>query len=177
MPLDDDEMEWFDAPLGYANGNGESDKPGPEVLVTAEFAGGIHKWNGRIVRTQGRIDPTSRMVNVVAEVENPFKETNDNVPLTPGMFVSVEIKGKLLSKIIRLPRYAVRGTDEVWLAVEGKIKIQKVKIARRDKTHAYISSGISDGDIVITSPLDIVTDGMKIRTRLDEAGTGEESEK
>ena len=165
VPLEDKELEWFDAPLGIANGNPENDRADPAALVTAEFAGSAHTWKGTIVRTQGTIDAASRMVNVVAEIQKPFEQTNHGVPLTPGMFVNVEITGKLLTNVIRLPRYAIHNTDEVWLDRDGKLGVQKVKVVRRDKTHAYISSGIADGDIVIISPLDVVTDQMEIRTR------------
>ncbi len=174
VPLEDKQLEWFDAPLGFANGNPENDRAGPVALITAEFAGSTHTWKGTIVRTRGRIDAASRMVNVIVEIEKPFEQTNHGVPLTPGMFVNVEITGKLLTNVIRLPRYAVHNTDEVWLARDGKLHIQKVKVARWDKTSAYISSGIADGDIVITSPLDIVTDQMKIRTRLADSTDSDE---
>ena len=62
VPLEDKELEWFDAPLGYTNGNMENDRAGAAAVVTAEFAGSTHSWKGRIVRTQGRIDAASRMV-------------------------------------------------------------------------------------------------------------------
>jgi RND family efflux transporter MFP subunit len=183
VPLEDDQLEWFDAPLGHTNGNGNGSKPGPEALITTEFAGKSRSWKGRIVRTEGQIDPTSRMIQVVAEVTKPFEQKNHNVPLTPGMFVNVEIKGRQLNNIIRVPRYAVRSDDTIWLAREEKLPggdtalllhILPVKIARHDKGFTYISSGISDGDVVITSTLDIVIDQMQIRVRLAESADSDE---
>ena len=47
-------------------------KPGPAVSLHAEFAGRTHTWRGFIVRTEGEIDAKSRMVNVVARVEDPY---------------------------------------------------------------------------------------------------------
>jgi len=172
VPLEDNQLEWFDAPLGHTNGNGS--KPGPEALITTEFAGESRSWKGTIVRTEGQIDPTSRMIQVVAEVTKPFEQKNHNVPLTPGMFVNVEIKGKQLNNIIRVPRYAVQNGDTVWLARDGKLHVQPVKVARHDKGFTYISSGISDGDVVITSTLDVVIDQMQIRVRLAEPADSDE---
>ena len=178
VPLEDDQLEWFEAPLGHTNGNGNGNSPGPEAIVTTEFAGENRSWKGHIVRTEGQIDPTSRMIRVVAEVLNPFEQKNHNVPLTPGMFVNVEIKGKQLNNIILVPRYAVRSDDTVWVAREGKLHIETVKVARYDKGFAYISSGILDGDVVITSTLDVVTDEMNIRIQLAEtADSGKEAPK
>lgn len=165
VPLEDNQLKWFDAPLGHTNGNGNGSKPGPEALITTEFAGESRSWKGTIVRTEGQIDATSRMIQVVAEVTKPFEQKNHNVPLTPGMFVNLEIKGNLLKNIIRVPRYAIRSNDTVWLAREGKLHIQPVTVARNDKGFTYISSGLSDGDVIITSTLDIVTDQMEIRTQ------------
>ena len=172
VPLEDLELEWFDAPLTHANGNGQGAPQGPEALVIAEFGGGVHQWQGRIVRTQGRIDAASRMVNVIAEVPNPFEETNDGIPLTPGMFVRVEIKGKRLAGVIRLPRYAIHGEDEVWVVRDGRLHVQKVKIVRGGADSVYITSGIVDGDTVVTSPLDVVTEGMAIRVQLTDVSAG-----
>lgn len=45
---------------------------GPEVRLYARFAGTEHTWTGHIVRTEGEIDAQSRMVHVVARVENPY---------------------------------------------------------------------------------------------------------
>ncbi len=183
VPLEDDQLEWFDAPLGHTNGNGNGSKPGPEALITTNFAGKNRSWKGTIVRTEGQIDPTSRMVQVVAEVTKPFEQKNHNVPLTPGMFVNVEIKGRQLNNIIRVPRYAVHSGDTLWVAREGKLPggdtalqlhVLPVTVARHDKGFTYISSGVLDGDVVITSTLDIVIDRMQIRVQPAEPADSEE---
>jgi len=172
VPLEDNQLEWFDAPLGHTNGDGSNN--GPEALITTDFAGENRSWKATIVRTEGQIDPTSRMIKVVAEVTDPFEKKNHNVPLTPGMFVNVEIKGKQLNNIIRVPRYALRSDDTVWLARDGKLHVQPVKVARRAKGFAYISSGVSDGDVVITSTLDVVIDQMQIRIQPAESADSDE---
>lgn len=161
VPLEDSELEWFDIPMNHL-GTSVS-VSGPEVDVKAMFAGVAHKWEGKIVRTEGRIDSSSRMVRVVAQVDRPFDTSNGNAPLVPGMFVEVLIKGKELKDVFRIQRYAVHNVDEVWVVNDNKLHIQKVKIARRDKEYVYITSGLEDGDIIVTSQLDTVTDGMQIR--------------
>ena len=161
VPLEDSELEWFDVSMNHVVSS--EVVSGPEVEVKAMFAGVEHKWQGRVVRTEGRIDSSSRMVRVVAQVDRPFDTSNGNAPLVPGMFVEVLIKGKELKDVFRIRRYAVRNVDEVWVVNDNRLHIQKVKIARRDKEYAYVTSGIEDGDIIVTSPLDTVTDGMQVR--------------
>ena len=159
VPVEDSQLEWINIP-GLASSNGTT------AEVFADFAGSRHKWHGSVIRTGGHIDPSSRMVAVIVEVKEPFNTSNGRPPLTPGMFVNVRIKGKVLQNVIRLPRHTIHNGNFVWLNRNGKLSIQKVTIARFNSDYAYITDGIAAGDTVITSPLDTVTDGMLIRTNL-----------
>ena len=177
VPLEDSELAWFDVPQNAHNADSQT---GSDVDIYVDFAGAEHSWKGVLVRTEGRVDSRSRMVHVVAQVQNPFQTEDDKPPLVPGMFARVDIKGREVQNIYRLPRYAIRGAKEVWIAKhipqppedelsENKqLIIQPVQIIRMDRQFAYISEGLGDGDIVITSPLETVTDGMTIRVYLDE---------
>ena len=84
------------------------------------------------------------------------------------MFVKVIIEGKRLEDIIRVEPHAVHNGNEVWVVRNDKLHIQTVEVMHRDRDYAYISSGLADGDIIVTSPLDTVTEGMKIRTQLEQ---------
>ncbi len=174
VPLEDRDLAWFDLPNGFNNPEGSSSVTGAQAAVIADFAGARHSWAGQVVRDEGRIDSTSRMVNVVVQVAEPFEMSDNRPPLVPGMFVEVEIIGKPLKGAIPVPRYAVHNADEVWVARDGQLWIQKVEIARQDKDYTYVTAGLADGDAIVTSPLEVVTDGMKIRTRLTDAETNKE---
>ena len=159
VPVEDSQLEWINVP-------GPDSSNGTTAEVFADFAGSRHKWNGTVIRTGGHIDPSSRMVDVIIEVKEPFNTSNGRPPLTPGMFVDARIKGKVLQNVIRLPRHTIHNGSFVWLDRDGRLSIQKVTIARFNSDYAYITDGIADGDTVITSPLDTVTDGMLIRSNL-----------
>ena len=174
VPLEDRDLAWFDLPASFNNPASSPLISGAEALVIADFAGARHTWAGRVVRAQGRIDSTSRMVNVVVQVADPFETSGQQPPLVPGMFVEIEIKGKGLDGVIPVPRYAVHNADEVWVARDGKLWIQKVEIARQDKDYTYVTAGLASGAAIVTSPLEVVTNGMKIRTQLTGAETNKE---
>ena len=175
VPLEDRELAWFDVPANPVSINGgDSVKTGSTVEVRSHFAGASHSWQGRVVRTTGEIDKTSRLVSVVVEVSEPFKAANGRPPLVPGMFVEVIIKGKILKNAISVPRYAVHNGNEVWVVNNNLLRIQPLGIARADKDFVYAISGIEDGAVVVVSPLDIVTDRMKIRTELETPAAGKE---
>jgi multidrug efflux pump subunit AcrA (membrane-fusion protein) len=181
VPLEDAELAWFAVPL---NSNHNGDNSYAAVTVFAEFAGAEHTWAGRLVRTEGRIDPKSRMVHVVAQIPDPFKTESGRPPLAPGMFVRVDIQGKEVKDIYCLPRYAIRRGTEVWVATEklkdaeapeadvaGEEKtltFRSVEIVRMDRDFAYISGGLNEGEFVITSALGTVTNGMDIRLHVDD---------
>ena len=168
VPLEDAELEWFDLPL---DGNHSGDAAGTPVGVFASFAGGEHSWQGRLVRTEGRIDPKSRMVHVVAQVIDPFKPVSSRPPLTPGMFVRVDIEGREVKDIYRLPRYAIRRGREVWIAAGTeeikKLTVHPVEVVRMDKMFAYVAAGLNEGDLIITSALETVVNGMAVRVLAD----------
>lgn len=169
VPLEDWDLAWFDVPLNPVSISGSSSaKVGSEVEVRAQFAGGNHTWQGRVVRTTGEIDRTSRLVSVVVEVPEPFKGADGRPPLVPGMFVELLIKGKTLEKVIPVPRYAVRNGSHVWVSRDGRLHIVELKIVRKDKTFAYVVSGLEDGAIIILSSMDAITDGMQVRTEVIE---------
>ena len=160
VPLEDRQLAWFDVPLA---GNGQAF--GPEAEVIADFAGIRHAWQGRVVRTAGQIDETSRMVSVVVQVEKPFEVSDSRPPLVPGMFVEIKIKGNKIENVITVGRSSVHNKDEVWIVNNDKLHIQKVEIVRRDKKNAYIKSGLKAGDVIVTSSIDVVIDKMDIRTQ------------
>ena len=116
VPLEDSELAWFDVPL---NGEGSNVDAAALVDVYSPFAGKEHHWQGRLVRTEGQVDSRSRMVHVVIEVKDPFETGTNGTPLIPGMFPHIEIQGKQVRDIFRVPRYAIRNGDTVWLAREA----------------------------------------------------------
>jgi len=56
IPLEDRELAWFEAPMGQSNGT-TGNESSSEATVRADFEGTRHAWKGRVVRTQGKIDP------------------------------------------------------------------------------------------------------------------------
>ena len=135
--------------------------------VHLRFAGKDHRWTGRVVRTQANIDPDSRMVYVIVEVDEPFQDHNGLIALLPGMFVDVTITGKTLHNVIPVPTHAVHNTDEVWVIEDQRLRVKKVRIARQDERFAYVAEGLDNHADVVLTPLDIVTDNMKVRILYD----------
>ncbi len=172
VPLEDRELAWFDIPDNTVsvNGNVPSTKR-TSAQVKADFAGAEHIWRGRVVRTTGQVDKTSRLISVVVEVPEPFKLSDSRPPLLPGMFVEVLIEGNILKNAIAVPRDAMHNSNEVWVAEDGQLNIQPLDVVRSDRDFAYARYGLDDGDMIVISSLDTVIEGMRVRIQTEPATT------
>ena len=67
------------------------------------------------MRTEGELDPQSRMVRLVVEVDDPYAALAEgSPPLTVGMFVNVAIAGRHVDNVRIVPRAALLQDDFVW---------------------------------------------------------------
>jgi len=126
------------------------------VTLTADTETFGGTWQAEIVRTEGVVDASSRVVYAVAEVVDPYGVLgrSQQAELKMGTFVRAEIEGRRVENIVVLPRSVLRPEDTVLIADEDrKLEIRKVRVARAEARNVYISGGIEDGEWVITTSL------------------------
>ncbi len=167
LPLTDRQLAYVDLPESY---RGEvATKKGPEVKLSAELGNKIYSWKGRIVRTEGSIDTQSRQLFVTAQVDDPYvRSKEDRPPLKIGQFVRAQIVGKTLNNVYVLPRSVLSGTDGILIAVEDQenkyhVQYRSLKIVWQDSENVVIGSGLSGGELVISTSMPYATDGAEIR--------------
>ena len=167
LPIIDADLEYLDVPL-FPSEDGSF--AGPEVTLRARFAGAERSWRGQVRRVEGSLDPETRMVRLVAEVEDPFRPTEDReVPLSPGLYVEAEIAGRRSSGVFVLPRTAwYEGEHLLIVDREGRVSMRTPVIERLERETIVVSGGVSAGERVIVTPLEIAVDGMRVVV-----GTGE----
>ena len=171
LPLPDEELAYVDVPMSY---RGTQPQAGPDVVLSADFAGRRFAWQGRIVRTEGEIDSVSRMVHVVAEVDDPYAPGSDpsRPPLAVGMFVEAEIAGRRVDDVVMLPWAALHGRDQVLIVDDdGRLRYRQVDILRSTTEYVLVRSGLAEGEQVSISALDAVIDGMAVQIAEDEPVT------
>jgi multidrug efflux pump subunit AcrA (membrane-fusion protein) len=167
LPVPDRELSYLDLPLAFTDPAG---REGPLVELGAEFAGRAHTWQGRIVRTEGEIDPRSRTVNVVARVEDPYGRASAErgVPLAVGLFVEAAIQGREVSDAVVLPRTALRDSQQVIVVDdESRLRFRRVDVLRVQGDEVVIGEGLSTGERVCISPLVAPVEGMSVRVEDD----------
>ena len=157
LPVPDSELAFLDLPLG-ADLRGA----GPRVVLQARFAGGLHEWEARIVRVGGEIDPATRMVNLIARVEDPYRAMGDRPPLSVGLFVDAEVVGRSVDSVFEVPRGALVGADRVWLVEDDRLTQRQVGILRSDPDVAVVLDGLTSGDLISLTILETAVDGMLV---------------
>jgi RND family efflux transporter MFP subunit len=156
VPLEDKDLFWFHVP-GFTAGDG----PGSRAMVRAQIGGHDLNWPGEVVRAEGKIDERTRMINVVVRVMNPYAK---RPPLTPGLFANVDIQGRLLQDAVVIPRSAVHEDDIVWVVEEnGRLSFRRIEVARVQGDTVLAKSGLKDGELLVTSSLGVVTNGMAVQ--------------
>lgn len=142
-------------------------------------------FNGKITGIDPKIDPSTRLVSVRAEVVNPDRK------LTPGQFVQVRVKLPEENNIIALPQtsvitslygdyvYAVRqetpkpkeGQPEAKPAPDAKPADNKpvptlaqvfVKLGRQSEGRVEVTSGLKDGDVIVDAGQNRLNAGMHV---------------
>jgi RND family efflux transporter MFP subunit len=126
---------------------------------------GDNKWPAKIVRTEAEIDPVTRMMAVVAKVDNSDKKMF-TTPLVVGQFVQAKISGIEILDISVLPRSSVRN-ESVWV-VDNQMSMQNrsVDVLRNEDDFALIGEGFEPGDRLLTSRVSSLVNGLRVTLEL-----------
>ena len=176
LPVADQQLAFIDLPDLRSAAHAAN---GPEVILRARFAGAEHQWQGKLVRTEGEIDPRSRMVHVVARVKDPYGldaregEADPNKPpLAVGLFVRAEIEGSVAEGVITVPRSAIRNDQRVLLVdADNRLRERQVEVLRIDREKVLIRVALSAGERLCTTPMQVVVEGMQVEPVLAETET------
>ena len=175
LPIPNAELEFCSLPLAYRDGTATAD--GPAVRLTARFAGRDHVWQGRIVRTEGEIDASTRMVNAIAQVGDPYARgsSTGRPPLAVGMFVQAEIDGNVVRDVVALPRTALRSDSTVFVIDSAdRLRFREVDVLRRQRERVLVRAGLEDGERVCVSSLETAVNGMQVQvTDAPDTGAGQ----
>ena len=164
LPIADHQLAFLDVPAASAGTPIEI--AGATVRLSATFAGVRTEWQGEVVRTEGEIDPKSRLVHVVARVEDPYgvREDVPSVPLAVGLFVQAEIEGPIVENAIVVPRYAMRDDSRILVVDDrNELHTREVEVLRIDRDEVLVQGPLSEGERICVSPLQVVVEGMTVR--------------
>jgi RND family efflux transporter MFP subunit len=156
------DFKWFPAGLG------QDTAVAADVLY--ENAGQNYTWSGHVARVLAMMDERTRTLPMVIEVDEPAidKQTKGYFRLRPGMFVTIQIKGKEIQEAFVMPRYVVYPGDVVYTVEDNRLRIKEVNILRSYKDLVIINGGLTEGELIVKTPLSSVKDGMRVRLKTED---------
>ena len=126
LPLSEQQLGLIDLP-----GISSQSQNFPAVRLMLDFGGQRYSWMGRVMRTDGGIDPHNRLLYAVAQIDRPYEQDmqQPNRPeLTAGQFMEAEIQGKVLNQVVVVPRDALYNGDHVWVVENHRLRLRALQI-------------------------------------------------
>ncbi len=115
---------------------------------------------GKIYRKETILNRNSQTLNVYVT----FYNKNLNPYFLPGNYISLQISGKKLFDVARIPRYVVDNEQNVFTMEDGKLGKQKVDVITIQGNVAIIKHTVPDNMKIVTTILQRPLIGMNIKS-------------
>jgi RND family efflux transporter MFP subunit len=163
LPLNNKQLAALGLPIGFAADQNNA----PAVNLTADVAGEKQHWSGSLVRIDAAIDPATRLIYALAEVDDPYGSGRSakGMPLAVGLFVDAHVNGRFLQNAVRIPSNGLRPGDQLYVVdASGLLDIRAARVAYTNSDYAVISDGLRAGERVVVSALRNPISGMALST-------------
>ena len=143
------------------------------ALVHADYGDQRGSWPGFVDRALASVDETTRTIEVVVRVPDPFGAgdlagaagTPAHPPLLVGKFAEVVIDGAVSAAYFRLRRAALRPGDEIWcVRPDDTVRIVPVRVLQRIDGEVFVAGALDPNEPAIVGGIRFATDGMAVRT-------------
>jgi len=135
-------------------------EPGQKAELTISELPG-RKFDAKIVRTAGAMDPASRTLLAELEVNNPQNE------ILAGSYAQVRFHDTMGDPTLTLPAntllFRSEGMQVGVVDSAGKVDVRTVRLGRDFGQSVEIVEGVKAGDHVIMNPPDSLASGMTVR--------------
>lgn len=122
-------------------------------------------WHGNIVAVDSVVDSNSQQLHAIAEIPTQ-SSTNHSPPeraIAVGQYLKAVIQAKTLSKVIVIPTHAILQGRFVYRIANETLQRTSVTIGWQNTKDALITSGLTDGDVVVVSSVGQANSGMPVR--------------
>jgi len=134
-------------------------RPGMTARVLVREAGDS-AFVGKVVRTAGAIEPTTRTLLTEVHVPNRARK------LLPGMYAQVQFTVPSTGASLRIPAIAliVRGDGtQVARVKDNAVELVPVTLGRDFGTTLEVLDGVQAGDALVVNPPESLADGLRVR--------------
>lgn len=174
LPIKNKDLPFIDLPENFRDG--EQNPAGAKVHFHSNLIG-EQDWQGRIVRTEGAIDSLAQQLYVVAQINDPYKASEENqYPVKIGQYVSAKIYGKTIADTLVIPNAAIYQGSYVYVVEDDLLKRQNIKLAWQNDQQAMVKSGLTAGQKLVLTALGQVNSGTRVniinqpKTKRDQKG-------
>ena len=116
-----------------------------------------------ISRDLGVVDQSTRMVQLVVRVEDPYSLKTNTHKMPFGTYVEVEFIGQVLTNIYKVPQESVTN-NTVWVVGEDKKLIpRKVDVVREEGAFFLIRTGLQENDQLLMTLPEYPQEGMVVK--------------
>ncbi|MEM9015439.1 MAG: efflux RND transporter periplasmic adaptor subunit [Verrucomicrobiota bacterium] len=132
-----------------------------EITLRANTAGSRQEWTGRLIRSEGEIDRSTRSLYLVAQID----ETSDSSDLAirPGLFLEAAIPARPLPDVLAIPFRAFRDLTKVIVVDENdQIRFREVSVLYRENEIVFARGGMEATDRVCLTELPDLIEGLKV---------------
>ena len=158
-----DQLHWITIP----------DHPGQHgssvTVFTEEKNDGRTSRQAQVLRLAPELEQQGKMAILHVSVDDPLnlKQSHKNGPrLLLGSCLSAQIEGPLLPHVIPLSRrYLHEGNTVHIFSDDHTLQVRTINIIFRDREQVLISSGIREGEQIITTSLSTPVAGMALKLR------------
>ncbi|TNE47997.1 MAG: efflux RND transporter periplasmic adaptor subunit [Deltaproteobacteria bacterium] len=160
-----DQLRWFKIP------SNTKEKGSVVRLYNREAWGSEIYRAGRIIRLNPSLEPQGRMARILVSVTDPLLLRKKKVSkkgwrrpqLLLGTYVQAKILGRELPSMVVLASKYVHN-NKVWVMDDNdKLAIREISVMFRDEERVFISSGLKEGERVVTTLLSTPVEGMPLR--------------
>lgn len=120
------------------------------------------EWPARVVRASDTVDPATRAIGLIVEVDNPYvgAVAGERPPLIKDMFVEVELRAEPIDGAIVIPRSAV--SENAVYVVDGDFRLARrpIQAVRAFGDLVVVGGGLQPGDRLLLDDLSPAIPGM-----------------
>jgi RND family efflux transporter MFP subunit len=164
------QLQWIDI---QEEDNGHN--PTAKIFNSSAWGDDVYR-EGKVLRLLGGLEEKGRMAQLLVSIKDPLclKRDKSIIPIVlTGSFVSVEIQGRTIPSVVPVKREYIRDGDKVWVMnSDNQLEIRPVKIVFSGKNTVYLTSGIDEGEQIITTDISAPVDGMPVRLEKPKKGSG-----
>ncbi|WP_428610058.1 efflux RND transporter periplasmic adaptor subunit [Sedimenticola sp.] len=144
---------------------------GLSATATLQENGLSASWDARFARLSDTLDPKTRTVGVIVEVDKPYANVlpGSRPPLVKGLFVQVTLAGKARPDSLVVPRSALHDHHLYVVNEQQRLEIREVEVGMLQPGFATITDGLKAGEQVVISDLVPAIQGMLLKPSPDPA--------